>query len=243
MPHLLVLNAGSSTLKFALFECSPAPRRVVAGTLDAPSTARATAHYRLESSVDEEPLDVSSPAELLTWLDGRTAAGELIGVAHRIVHAGPSRLEPVRLVRETIDDLRRYESWDPDHLPAALALVDAVGDRFPGIPQVACLDTAFHRELAPPATILPIPRRYLDQGIRRYGFHGLAYTSVQAQLTERLGRLPERCILAHLGGGCSMTAVLRGRSVDTTMAFTPNSGLPMSTRSGDLDGGGTARFF
>jgi acetate kinase len=138
-----------------------------------------------------------------------------------------------------VEDLRRLSPFDPDHMPEEILLTEAFHRRFPDLPQVACFDTAFHHDLPRVAQILPIPRRYEALGVRRYGFHGLSY----AFLMEELARLADpaaktgRVILAHLGNGASLAAVRDGKSVDTSMSFTPTSGIPMSTRSGDLDPG------
>ncbi|MBX9579546.1 MAG: acetate/propionate family kinase, partial [Gemmataceae bacterium] len=147
--------------------------------------------------------------------------------------------EPQLVTPDLLADLRRAVPLDPAHLPAQIRLIEALTDRLPGVPQVACFDTTFHRDLPTPARLLSIPRRYAEAGVRRYGFHGLSY----AYLMEELGRLAGadaaagRVVLAHLGSGASMAAVRGGRCVDTTMGLTPAGGLVMGTRSGDLDPG------
>jgi acetate kinase len=152
-----------------------------------------------------------------------------------VVHGGPTYVEPTRISSEVLTELRRISPFDPEHLPAEIALIEAIEKRFPGIPQVACFDTAFHRDLPDVSRILPIPRIYEERGIRRYGFHGLSYSYVVEELQRQ--SLKGRMILAHLGSGASLAAVRDGKSIDTTMAFTPASGIPMSRRSGDLDPG------
>jgi acetate kinase len=150
-----------------------------------------------------------------------------------------TRTAPARVTAALIEELRATSSYAPEHLPREIELIEAFRERYREMPQVTCFDTAFHRDLRPPASMLPIPRRYAAKGVRRYGFHGLSY----AYLLEELARVagPDashgRVILAHLGNGASMAAVYEGRSVDTTMAFTPAAGLVMSTRTGDLDPG------
>jgi acetate kinase len=138
-----------------------------------------------------------------------------------------------------LDDLRRISPFDPDHLPGEIALIEALERAFPGVPQAACFDTAFHREMPRVARVIPIPRRYEAVGVRRYGFHGLSYAYLMEELARVAG--PEqargRIILAHLGAGASLAAVHEGRCQDTTMAFTPAAGLVMGTRSGDIDPG------
>jgi acetate kinase len=203
--RILAINAGSSTLKWAVFAGG---QRLEGGTLPAGDSSRA-----------------------LDRLGGVHAVG------HRIVHggrnAGPRRIDAALLA-----ELRDLAPLDPDHMPAALALVDAVQSRAPDLPQVACFDTAFHADLPAVARVLALPRRYEAAGIRRYGFHGLSY----AFLMEELARVDPaasggRVVLAHLGSGSSLAAVQGGRCVDTTMGFTPNSGVAMGTRSGDLEPG------
>ena len=159
-------------------------------------------------------------------------------VGHRVVH-GMKHTAPERVTPELLDELRRISPFDPDHLPREIELIEAFRQRHPKLPQVACFDTAFHRAMPRVARLLPIPRRYEAKGVQRYGFHGLSY----AYLMEELARLGDpaatkgRVILAHLGNGASLAAVRDGKSIDTSMGFTPTAGLVMSTRSGDLDPG------
>jgi acetate kinase len=138
-----------------------------------------------------------------------------------------------------VEELRRLSPFDPEHLPEEILLTDAFHRRFPDLPQVACFDTAFHHDLPRVARLLPIPRRYEAQGVRRYGFHGLSYAFLAGELARLAGTeaAQGRIIFAHLGNGASLAAVHRGKSVDTSMSFTPTAGIPMSTRSGDLDPG------
>src|SRR5262249_5065176 len=150
-------------------------------------------------------------------------------VGHRVVHGGPKYWEPQRITPEMIKELHQLSPFDPEHLPEEILLAEAFCHRFPELPQVACFDTAFHHDLPRVARQLAIPRRYEAKGVRRYGFHGLSC----AYLIEELARLADarvakgRVILAHLGSGASITAVCDGRSVDTSMGFTPGAGLPM----------------
>ena len=176
---------------------------------------------------------------VMDWIAERSGHDGLTAVGHRVVHGGPKYSAPQRITAQMLDELRRLSPFDPDHLPEEILLAEAVHRRFPDMPQVACFDTAFHHDLPRVAQMLPIPRRYEAQGVRRYGFHGLSY----AYLMEELARLGDpaatngRVILAHLGSGASLAAVHNGKSVDTSMSFTPAAGVPMSTRSGDLDPG------
>jgi acetate kinase len=160
-------------------------------------------------------------------------------VGHRIVHGGPWYDAPAMVTDAMLHDLRRIAPFDPEHLPGELALIDAFRRLDPELPQVACFDTAFHHGLPRVAQIVPIPRRFEASGVRRYGFHGLSYTYLMEELARTAGQEAARgrVVLAHLGSGASLAAVRDGRCVETTMGFTPTSGLVMSTRTGDLDPG------
>ena len=144
-----------------------------------------------------------------------------------------------RITAEMVADLRQLSPFDPEHLPEEILLTEEFHRRFPDMPQVACFDTAFHHDLPRVAQLLPIPRRYEAQGVRRYGFHGLSYAFLMGELARLAGTeaAQGRVILAHLGNGASLAAVHRGKPMDTSMSFTPTAGVPMSTRSGDLDPG------
>ena len=216
MSAVLTVNAGSSSLKYALFGPGQPPGSVLRGNVDSSSGS-------------------DHGARLDRILEECRKAGQTIGsVGHRVVHGGPRYTKPARVDAALLGELRRISPFDPEHLPAEIELMEAVGARFPDLPQVACFDTSFHRDLPLASRMLPIPRRYAAAGIRRYGFHGLSY-EYQVEELRRLGGVPPRVVLAHLGSGCSLAAVKDGRSVDTTMAFTPSAGIPMSKRSGDLD--------
>jgi acetate kinase len=175
----------------------------------------------------------------MDWIEQRIGHSTLTAVGHRVVHGGPKYSEPQRITKEMIVELHQLSPFDPEHLPEEIQLTEAFHQRYPDLLQVACFDTAFHHNLPRVARLLPIPRRYEAQGVRRYGFHGLSY----AYLMEELARLAGseaahgRVILAHLGNGASLAAVRDGKPVDTSMSFTPTAGVPMSTRSGDLDPG------
>jgi acetate kinase len=147
--------------------------------------------------------------------------------------------EPERITQELLNELHRISPYDTDHLPAEVELIEALRQRYPKLPQVACFDTAFHRTMPRVARLLPIPRRFDAIGIQRYGFHGLSCAYLIEELARIVGAKAAqgRVIIAHLGNGASLTAVRNGKSIDTSMGFTPTSGLPMSTRPGDLDPG------
>src|SRR5438105_5530537 len=169
----------------------------------------------------------------------RANVTQISAIAHRIVHGGPKYQQPQLIDGSMLKQLERLRSFDPDHLPAELALVDFFAKRHPRTRQVACFDTAFHSSMPTVAKLLPIPRRYEKKGVRRYGFHGLSYAYLMQELERVAGAdvARGRVILAHLGSGASMAAVHHGKPIDTTMAFTPTAGLVMGTRPGDLDPG------
>lgn len=173
------------------------------------------------------------------WLEQQVGVGRLCAVGHRVVHGGKTYSGPERVTPELLAELRRLCPYSPEHLPGEITLIESFHQYDSTLAQVACFDTAFHRDMSRVARLLPIPRRYEKLGIQRYGFHGLSYAFLMRELT-RLGGPGEaegRVILAHLGNGASMAAVKNGQALDTTMGFTPASGLPMSRRSGDLDPG------
>jgi acetate kinase len=244
-PVVLTINSGSSSIKFALFSLDDAPRRWLAGSIDGVGSAAATLRARDRDGTPIAPLSVDAPdpahaaEQLAAWLAPRLTGLELAAVAHRIVHGGPTYDRAQVITPDLIEGLRRFVPFAPNHLPGALALVDAFTRATPGVTQVACFDTAFHRDLPDVARTLPIPRAYAEAGVRRYGFHGLSYAFLVRRLDEIAGRpaATGRLILAHLGNGASLAAVSGGRCIDTSMGFTPTGGLVMSTRSGDLDPG------
>jgi acetate kinase len=178
-------------------------------------------------------------AILIDWIDREGISASLRAIGHRIVHGGPDYYQPQAITVAMIEALHQLTPFDPEHLPEELLLTEAVHQRFMDIHQVACFDTAFHHDMPRVAKLLPIPRRYEARGVRRYGFHGLSYAFLMEEL-QRLGdpaAVTGRVILAHLGNGASLAAVASGKSIDTSMSFTPTAGIPMSTRSGDLDPG------
>jgi len=185
------------------------------------------------------PNHTAAVGALMDWIEERGGSDALTAVGHRVVHGGPKYSEPQRINAEMVEELHRLSPFDPEHLPEEILLTEAFHRRFPDLPQVACFDTGFHHDLPRVAQLLPIPRRYEAQGVRRYGFHGLSYAFLIGELARLAGTKAAqgRVILAHLGNGASLAAVHDGKSVDTSMSFTPTAGVPMSTRSGDLDPG------
>jgi acetate kinase len=236
MATVLAVNAGSSSLKFAVFAPGEPPPRRASGRVERIGQPRAA--LTLDTAASREVAATDHAAALSLAVDALAARGvgfEAIG--HRIVHGGPRFLGPSTVTPDLLAELQRISPFDPEHLPAEIALIEAFARRFPRLPQVACFDTAFHRDLPRVSRLLPIPRKYEAEGVRRYGFHGLSYAYLTRALAREPGGVPPRLVIAHLGNGASIAAVRDGTSVDTTMAFTPTAGLPMSRRSGDLDPG------
>src|SRR5258706_2396371 len=220
---VLCLNGGSSSLKLALFSAEQPPRRLLSEKVERIGQGGAPDH-------------AGAVTALLASLDAQGALAGVTAAGHRIVHGG-ARFDRARLLDEdTLDELRRLSAIDPTHLPAELAVIEAVRRLRRSLPLGGCFGPAFHRGLPRVGGLLPIPRRYEAAGVRRYGFHGLRYAYLMEGLA-RLGGAGGRVILAHLGAGSSLAAVLDGRWVDTTMSFTPASGVMMGTRAGDLDRG------
>ena len=243
-PIILALNGGSSSIRFAVYQMGAVLERRLNGKLDRIGRS----HPRLSvtginGEGQEFPCNAatdypSAAKALLNWLDTQTISATISAVGHRLVH-GMSHTAPEVVTPVLMDELQGYAWIDPQHLPGEIDLIDAFRSRTPALPQVVCFDTAFHSHMPRVATQLAIPRRLESKGLRRYGFHGLSYTYLLEEIA-RLGSVTAaqgRIILAHLGNGASMAAVHRGQSIDTSMGLTPASGLPMGTRSGDVDPG------
>ena len=243
-PGILTINGGSSSIKFALYQTGEPLERRLHGNMDRIGLSGTTLTFNDSTrnpptsgslAVPDQP---SAANILIDWLNKQSEFEAVRAVGHRVVH-GMQHAEPAPVTPELLDELHRITAYDPDHLPREIELIEAFRQRHPKLPQVVCFDTTFHRSMPRVAKLLPIPRRYEAKGVHRYGFHGLSY----AYLMEELAHLGDpaattgRVILAHLGNGASMAAVRDGKSIDTSMGFTPASGLPMSTRSGDLDPG------
>jgi acetate kinase len=241
-PCVLTLNGGSSSIRFAVYESGATPVRRLDGKIDRIGLTGTTLivnapagkpRVRRLAAADHR----AAAGLLLDWLEAQPVFASVGAAGHRVVH-GMKHSEPERVTPKLLAELHRITPYDPEHLPREIGLIEALLRRHPRLPQVACFDTAFHRTMPRVARLLPIPRRYAARGVERYGFHGLSYS----YLMEELGRLDPaaakaRVILAHLGNGASLAAVRDGRSIDTSMGFTPTSGLVMSTRTGDLDPG------
>jgi acetate kinase len=243
-PRILAINGGSSSIGFVLYQTDGPLKRGLYGKVDRIGLSGTNLTFtdptrnRQDSRSLAAPDHTSAAHFLIDWLEERDRFASVRAVGHRVVH-GMHHSAPELVTQALLDELHRISPYDPEHLLREIELIEAFRQRHPKLPQVACFDTAFHRTMPRVARLLPIPQRYEAKGVQRYGFHGLSY----AYLVEELGRLGDpaattgRVILAHLGNGASLAAVRDGKSVDTSMGFTPTSGLPMSTRSGDLDPG------
>ncbi len=241
-PHdarILAVNAGSSSIKFALFAADEALQRVAHGAVERIGLAQSA--LRTNGTVKEiSAADHAAAAEIvLDWIGAQGHAGNIVAVAHRIVHGGPNYHLPQRMTARMLDDLRDSAVFDEEHLPGEILLAQRLRERFGNVPHIACFDTDFHWNLPRVAKMLAIPRRYEALGVRRYGFHGLSYAYLAGELARLAGKAvaPGRVVLCHLGNGASLAAIRDGEPIDTTMALTPAAGIAMSTRAGDLDPG------
>jgi acetate kinase len=241
--RVLVLNAGSSSIKCGLYEAAgPRPGRLARVHADLRDDALV---LTVDRDGDRRVADLPRPdgaaweAALSLVLEraAAVAAGPIVAVGHRVVHGGGRFEQPVVVTPAVLGELAAFEPLAPLHQPQNVAGIRAAAAAFPESVQLACFDTAFHHTCPPVATRLAIPRSWHDRGIRRYGFHGLSYQSVVARLSEVIGSLPERTVIAHLGAGASLCGVHRGLSIATTMGFTPLDGLVMATRCGSIDPG------
>ena len=242
---VLAVNAGSSSIRFALYDVTGQLLRRLRGKIeriglsDATLTVDDSTGARAQSRAIDAGDHSGAASALIGWLDEARLLAAVKAVGHRIVHGGSRYSAPARVDDDLVQALRGLSAYSPEHLPGEIDLIERFSLRLPDVPQVACFDTAFHRDMPRVAQILPIPRRFEAKGIRRFGFHGLSYAFLMEEFERVAGAEASRgrVILAHLGNGSSLAAVHDGKSVDTTMAFTPAAGVPMSTRSGDLDPG------
>ncbi|MCX8226185.1 MAG: acetate/propionate family kinase [Sulfitobacter sp.] len=241
---VLTLNAGSSSLKFALFTASHHPKRLWSGAID--RIGLSGGHFQLSDArstiVVDEPGRLDSHEAALTRLLKAIASLpgslDLVAVGHRVVHGGPECDCPKDVTPALLARLRRLAHLAPLHMPPNLAGIDAVLATRPEVPQVACFDTSFHHDLPDLARMTALPRAYAKDGIRRYGFHGLSYEYIMETLHhDGVDVDAERIIIAHLGNGASMAAIRKGLPIETSMGFSTLAGLPMGTRTGDIDPG------
>ncbi len=243
--RILTVNGGSSSIKVAVFELS-------GNTLTRTASITLTRIGLPEEELRwKQPVDAPATKTAVPQMDlmrsseflcakilEQYKAADIAVVGHRIVHGGSKHWLPELITNDLIESLTLLTPYDPLHMPASLKLVAGFQSALPGIPQMACFDTGFCHSLPPEAQVLPVANQFQIEGIRRYGFHGLSCT----HLMDRLRVMAPQSavgsvVLAHLGSGCSLTAVKAGQPIETTMAFTPNSGIPMGTRCGDIDAG------
>ncbi|WP_297186244.1 acetate/propionate family kinase [uncultured Porticoccus sp.] len=243
-PTMLIINAGSSSIRFAHYRVEEPLQQVLHGRIERigiPGTRLIMVDISgetIDRTIDIPADPTAMAASFVDWLEASGVISSVQAIGHRLVH-GLSHTEPERITPALLAELAGISPFAPEHLPRELALIDALQERFPSLPQVACFDTAFHTGMPRVAQLLPIPRRFEALGVRRYGFHGLSYTYLMEELVSLGDKAATagRVILAHLGNGASLAAVRNGKSIDTSMGFTPTSGLPMSSRSGDLEPG------
>lgn len=248
MKALLVLNAGSSSLKFGVYPAEqPVRAALLHGQIDAIGAEPKLSARRDDGERLAESLPSNSNAEsahedalkwLLDWLEKHLSALQLVAAGHRIVHGGAHHARPVRIDEALLEELEALTPLAPLHQPHNLRGIRALAATRPDLPQVACFDTAFHHTQDPRAAAFALPRTLIEKGVRRYGFHGLSYDHVAGCLPEVLGKRADgRVVIAHLGAGASLCAVRKRQSVATTMGFTALDGLMMATRPGNLDPG------
>jgi acetate kinase len=245
--YAIVLNAGSSSLKFSIYRHSDASAWTVElrGQVDGiGSSPRFTASDGGGERVADDRLEPGIDGRgafdaLASWLRSRYGGmARVLGVGHRVVHGGAKYAQPTIVTPAVMSDLRQLVPLAPLHQPYNLDAIDAVSDRLPGVPQVACFDTSFHRGQAPVAETVPLPRDLCQGGVQRYGFHGLSYEYIASALPTVAPEIASgRVIVAHLGSGASLCAMRNGKSVDSTLGFTALDGLCMGTRPGSIDPG------
>lgn len=245
---ILIINAGSSSIKFTVYVANAGLHCVTKGQLEGIGVG-ITPRFQAKDAAGAMIVDETWPAAgvgeqtkvlgaLIDWIEDHLGDATLKAAGHRVVHGGPKYGAPVKVDRRVLADLESYVSLAPLHQPHNLAPIKAVAELHPDMPQVACFDTAFHMTKRPEATMFALPRRYMEQGVRRYGFHGLSYEFIAHKLKEVAPDIADgRVICAHLGSGASMCGMKNGKSVDSSMGFTAVDGLMMGTRTGTLDPG------
>ncbi|HVU96833.1 MAG TPA: acetate/propionate family kinase [Puia sp.] len=240
--NILTINSGSSSIKFALYAAGEPPARLIRGKIDRIGLDDPTLTWTNSRTGDRQtyPAKASDIREaaffLADWVAEQKGFDQVRAIGHRIVY-GPGHSHAVFIDEALMNELHRNSVFDPDHLPGEIELIEIFRKRYPQLPQAACFDTSFHADMPRVAQLLPIPRRYDREGVRRYGFHGLSCAYILEELTRIAGAETAngRILLAHLGNGASITAIKNGRSIDTSMGFTPAGGIIMGTRPGDVD--------
>ncbi len=242
--YILTINGGSSSIKFSLYKIEEPLKLIFNGQIEniGSTKAKFSSYNSITLQKNNISIKVSRHDEaaiyLINWLEKQEGFDSINAIGHRIVH-GMKHTAPEIISSTLLKELKKISAYDPEHLPEEIKLIEVFRKRYPSLKQVACFDTSFHTSMPTVAKLLSLPRRYYEKGIQHYGFHGLSY----AYLIEELNRLAGnetaqgKIILAHLGSGASLAAVKNCKSMDTSMGFTPGSGLPMGTRAGDLDPG------
>ncbi|RAJ22617.1 acetate/propionate family kinase [Pedobacter cryoconitis] len=241
---ILTINGGSSSIKYALYEMEGSLNQLLVGEMENIGSSSANLNFincggEQQCLIDIKVANHGEAADwLVNWLAKETEFVQIIVIGHRIVQ-GMNHASPEFITAKLIKELKEISAYDPEHLPAEIKLVEAFKKHFPQLDQVACFDTSFHSAMPSIAKLLPIARKYQAKGIKRYGFHGLSYSYLMEEFEQIAGTEASKgkIIMAHLGSGASLAAVKDGKSMDTSMGFTPASGLTMSTRTGDLDPG------
>jgi acetate kinase len=243
--RILVINSGSSSVKFAVYQMGTTEQLTLSGILERIGLKAGSFEIRDSNGVSLLEQHINIPdhnaalKQLFDWLENDPRGQKLDAVGHRVVHGGPKYDQPQIISPELMVELKRVVPLAPDHLPHEIKAIRAISTAYPSLMQVACFDTAFHRSMPRLAQLYALPRHYWHEGVTRYGFHGLSYEYIMQELRKEAGEevAMGRVIVAHLGNGASMAAVRHGKSIETTMGLTPAGGLVMSTRSGDLDPG------
>lgn len=241
---VLTINGGSSSIKFALYEVDLRLNKLLSGEVENIGQKNAAIRFNNPGDHQHHKIDIksdnyeSAANQLIDWLEKQVDFEQVKGIGHRVVQ-GLEHTKPEKITDELLEELKKISAYDPEHLPEEIKMIAIFRKRYPELVQIACFDTSFHTTMPPVAKLLAIPRRFQAKGIKRYGFHGLSYTYLveQLNLEEWNETLRDRVILAHLGSGASLAAVKGGKSIDTSMGFSPAAGIPMGTRTGDLDPG------
>jgi acetate kinase len=241
--HLLVINSGSSSIKFSIFAAAngESPHALYEGEVTGIGSGHAAFRFHhVDQDQPGSPIRAENSSEALAQVVAsvtQTGLPQISAVGYRVVHPGPKLDSHTRITNEVLRDLDEAVVFAPLHDPPAIEIIRHTMARFPNVPHFACFDTVFHRTMPETASTYAIPLEYRSQGVHRYGFHGLSCESIVTEMREASVYLPHRMVIAHLGSGCSITALLNGHSVDTTMGLTPTGGVVMGTRPGDLDPG------
>jgi acetate kinase len=241
---ILSINGGSSSIKFSLYRIKEPLEQLYNGEIENIGSKKSTLNFNNNTDQQKNSFDIEATNHdeaanhLIDWLEKQEHFDSVKAIGHRIVH-GMKHTKPELINDDLLNELKKISAFDPEHLPEEIKLIEVFKKRHPALKQIACFDTSFHTSMPVVAKLLSIPRRYYEMGIQRYGFHGISYSYLLEELKRIAGEETSkgRIILAHLGSGASLAAVKDEKSIDTSMGFTPTSGLPMGTRTGDLGPG------